>query len=129
LVIVDAHQHFWRYNEAEYPWIPKGSPLQRDWLPADCEREASRVGVEGSIAVQARQTPEESRWLLALADRHPSIHAVVGWVDLRAQALESQLAEFSRHPKFAGVRHVVQGELDDRFMLRPDFLRGVWVGV
>ncbi len=122
---IDSHQHFWNYSETEYPWIPKGSPLQRDWLPQDLAPWLARAGLDGSIAVQARQTVEESRWLLNLADHYPLIKGVVGWVDLRSDRVEQQLAELSKHPKFVGVRHVVQDEPDDNFMLGPDFLRGI----
>lgn len=122
---IDSHQHFWIYHEQQYPWIPKNSPLQRDWLPTDWQAAASQAGINGSIAVQARQTVEESRWLLEFADQHPAIKGVVGWVDLRSEKAGAQLAECSRHPKLAGVRHVVQDEPDDQFMLRPEFLRGL----
>ena len=122
---LDAHQHFWRYSATEYPWIPSGSALQRDWLPEDLAALQSPLGFEGSIAVQARQTLEETRWLLALADKHPRIKGVVGWVDLRSPGLPDQLKEFAAHPKFVGVRHVVQDEPDDRFMLGAEFLRGL----
>jgi len=124
-MILDAHQHFWSYDEKQYPWIPKGSPLHRNWLPPDWQKEANSAGVDGSIAVQARQTVEESRWLLQLAGQFPTIKGVVGWVDLRSEEIGSQLAEFSRHPKFIGVRHVVQDEADPEFVLRPDFLHGI----
>jgi L-fuconolactonase len=122
---IDAHQHFWKYSEAEYPWIPKGSALHRDWLPDNLAAEQAKVDLHGSIAVQARQSLDESRWLLKLADAHPVIRGVVGWVDLRSQNIEQELGEFAKHPKFVGVRHVVQDEPDDRFMLQPDFLRGI----
>jgi L-fuconolactonase len=124
-MVIDSHQHFWIYEETQYPWIPKNSPLHRDWLPANWQDETSHTGVDGSIAVQARQTLEESRWLLRLADQYATIKGVVGWVDLRSEKLGEQLTEFSRHSKFVGVRHVVQDEPDDTFMLRPDFLRGI----
>jgi L-fuconolactonase len=122
---IDSHQHFWNYSEAEYPWIPKDSPLHRDWLPADLQPLLAKTGIEGSIAVQARQTVEESRWLLNLADHYPLIKGVVGWVDLRSEKVEEQLAGLSKHPKFVGVRHVVQYEPDVNFMLRPEFQRGL----
>jgi L-fucono-1,5-lactonase len=83
------------------------------------------VGVDASVAVQARQTLEETRWLLALADAHPIIAGVVGWVDLQADDVRDELQRFAAHPKFVGVRHIVQGEADERFLLRPAFLRGV----
>ena len=122
---LDAHQHFWRYSAAEYPWIPIGSALQRDWLPEDLAALQEPLGFDGSIAVQARQTLEETRWLLSLADQHPHIRGVVGWVDLRVAELGAELRQFAAHPKFVGVRHVVQDEPDERFMLGAEFLRGL----
>jgi L-fuconolactonase len=122
---LDSHQHFWSYDQAKYPWIPKGSALERDWLPDDLAPLLSRVGLDGCIAVQARQTLEESRWLVTLADHAPTIKGVVGWVDLRSECVEDQLAELSPHAKFRGVRHVVQDEPDDRFMLGGEFQRGI----
>jgi L-fuconolactonase len=122
---IDSHQHFWKYDPAEYPWIRQDWPLRRDYLPPDLEPLLKEQGLEGSIAVQARQSVEETRWLLQLADRHPTVKGVVGWVDLRSDQLSEQLGEFSGNPRLVGVRHVVQDEPDDSFMLRPDFLRGV----
>ncbi len=122
---IDSHQHFWRYDEQQYPWIPKGTPLHRDWLPPDLEPLLAKAGLDGCIAVQARQSLEESRWLLTLADQAPLIKGVVGWVDLQSEMVEQQLAALGHHPKFVGVRHVVQDEPDVDFMLRPDFLCGV----
>jgi L-fuconolactonase len=122
---IDAHQHFWTYSEAKYPWIPKGSTIERDWLPSDLEEVAGGAGVTGSVAVQARQTLEETGWLLKLADKSQFIRGVVGWVDLRSDKVEEQIGEFASHKKFVGVRHVVQAEPDSRFMLSPEFLRGL----
>ena len=123
---IDAHQHFWRYNPDEYGWIDDSMiKLRRDFLPGDLQRELEHAGFDGCIAVQARQTIEETRWLLELAEASPFILGVVGWVDLQSEDVRSQLREFSKNPKLLGVRHIVQGEADDRFMLRPEFLRGV----
>ena len=122
---LDSHQHFWSYDAQQYPWIPQGSALQRDWLPNDLAPLLARAGLDGCVAVQARQTVEESRWLLTLADHAPIVKGVVGWVDLRSDKVEEQLAELSKHPKFVGVRHVVQDEPEVNFMLGPEFLRGV----
>ena len=122
---LDAHQHFWSYDAAQYPWIPPGSALHRHWLPDDLAPLLAAAGLEGCIAVQARQSVEESRWLLGLAERHPIIKGVVGWVDLRSAKVGEVLGELARHPRFVGVRHVVQDEPDDDFMLGADFLRGI----
>jgi len=126
MMLIDAHQHFWIYSPEEYPWIgPHMAPLRRDFLPEDLTSHLMAAGLTHSVAVQARQTSSETRWLLELADAHPAIHGVVGWVDLRSPAVDAQLAEFAAHPKLVGVRHVVQDEPDDRFLLQPDFLRGL----
>lgn len=123
---IDAHQHFWIYSPEEYPWIgPNMLPLRRDFLPEDLGPLLAKAGLNHSVAVQARQSLEETRWLLELADAHPVIHGVVGWVDLQSPVVDEQLAEFAAHPKFLGVRHVVQDEPDDRFLLQPDFIRGM----
>ncbi len=125
-VRIDAHQHFWKYNDRDYGWRGAGmGVLKRNYLPEDLRPLLREVGSDGSIAVQARQSLEETRWLLELADGSPSIFAVVGWVDLRDPDVVSQLESFSSHAKFHGVRHVVHDEPDDRFLLRGDFLRGV----
>jgi L-fuconolactonase len=122
---LDAHQHFWSYDAAQYPWIPPGSPLHRSWLPDDLAALQQPLGFDGSIAVQARQVVEESDWLLGLAGRHAHVQGVVGWVDLRSDRVEADLERLARHPKFVGVRHVVQEEPDDDFMLGREFQRGI----
>ena len=122
---LDSHQHFWRYSPEEYPWIPRGSALERDWLPHDLAALQRPLGLEGSIAVQARQSVAESDWLLGLADADPRIRGVVGWVDLRSPDLGRDLARLARHPKFMGVRHVVQDEPEDDFILGASFVEGL----
>jgi L-fuconolactonase len=123
---IDAHQHFWRYTTADYGWIGDDMRvLQKDHLPPDLAPLAHSAGVEGTVAVQARQSLIETEWLLDLAGRYPLIRGVVGWVDLCSPAARDQLERFATNPKFVGVRHVVQEEPDDRFMLRDDFRRGI----
>lgn len=123
---IDAHQHFWQYNPAEYGWIGPGMDvLKKDHLPADLLPLLEESGLDGSVAVQARQTLDETAWLLELAGRNPQIKGVVGWVNLCSPDLPAQLERFSAFPKFCGVRHVVQDEPDDQFMLRPEFLKGL----
>lgn len=125
---IDAHQHFWTYSPEEYGWIDESmQAIRRDFLPSDLGPELDQCGFAGSVAVQARQTLEETRWFLSLADENPQVVGVVGWVDLRSPELRSQLEEFSINPKLVGVRHIVQSEPDDRFLLQEDFLRGIAV--
>ena len=123
---IDAHHHVWSYSAAEYPWIGTGMErLARDHLPKDLALLAAASGIDGTVAVQARQSLEESRWLLKLADANPLIRGVVGWVDLRSTHVVDQLRELAERPKFVGVRHVVQDEPDPRFLLGESFLHGI----
>jgi len=123
---IDAHQHFWRYDRREYGWIDDSmAALRRDFLPADLKPEMECGGFQGCVAVQARQTLEETRWLLELAEHAPFILGVVGWVDLRSPRLQFELESLAVNPKLVGVRHIVQSEPDERFLLQPDFLRGI----
>jgi len=123
---IDAHQHFWMYNQHEYGWIDDSmESLRRNFLPNDLKPELDHNGIQGCVTVQARQTLEETRWLLDLAEHSKFILGVVGWVDLQSAEVNSQLKAFARNPKLVGVRHIVQSEPDDRFLLRPEFLRGI----
>jgi L-fuconolactonase len=99
--------------------------LKRDFLPEDLQPLLQSSGFDGCIAVQARQTLEETRWLLELSERHAFIKGVVGWVDLCSADLRGQLETFATHPKFVGVRHFLQDEPDDEFMLRAEFMNGI----
>jgi L-fuconolactonase len=123
---LDAHQHFWHYDPARDTWITdEMAVLKRDFLPDELRVELEANRVDGSIAVQAAQSEEETRFLLDLASRHPFIKGVIGWVDLCAEDISERLARFSREEKLCGFRHIVQAEPDDRFMLRDDFSRGI----
>jgi L-fuconolactonase len=123
---IDAHQHFWRYDPTEYAWIDDAmAGLRRDYLPGEAQREMAVAGVDACVAVQVRQTLDETRWLLALAAAHPAIVGVVGWIDLQAPDARRQLELFADERKLVGIRHIVQSEPDERFMLRPAFCRGM----
>ena len=121
---LDSHQHFWRYSAAEYPWMQPEWPIRRDFLPDDLAPELESCGLQGCVAVQARQSLAETRWLLGLASASPMVRGVVGWVDLRSPQVEEELAEFAGNPKLVGVRHVVQDE-PDGFLLSAEFQRGI----
>ncbi len=123
---IDSHQHFWRYNSEDYPWIDASrSALMVDYMPPDLAPLLATSGIDGTVAVQARQTPRETDFLLELADQVDIIRGVVGWVDMRAEDVEAQLERFAAHPRMVGVRHIVHDEADDRFMLGGNFLRGM----
>ncbi len=123
---IDAHQHFWQYNPDEYPWIDESmSNLKRDFLPSDLYAELDAMQFQGSIAVQARQSLDETRWLLNLSKHNDFIKGVVGWIDLCSHEVNTQLQEFTAFSKLVGLRHVIHDEPDIDFMLRDDFIRGI----
>jgi L-fuconolactonase len=125
-MVIDAHQHFWRFNPVRDAWITdEMSVIRRDFLPCDLEPELEANGVDATIAVQADQSEAETEFLLGLAEGNRRIAGVVGWLDLRSPEVENRLEHFSRFKKLRGVRHVAQAEADDRFLARAEFVRGV----
>lgn len=110
---IDAHQHFWRYQTEEYRWIDASmAPLQRDFMPPQLAKERAALGIDGSVLVQARQSQQETQWLLELSADDPAIAAVVGWIDLAAGELPHELEKLAMQPKLRGFRHQIQDESD-----------------
>lgn len=123
---LDAHQHFWEYNPQEYPWMKAGSEaLKTNYLPKDLKPLLDSIGFDGCISVQARQMTKETDWLLGLAREHDFIKGVVGWVDLCSEEVGNQLESYKNQKMFLGVRHVLEDEPDDDFMLQESFKRGL----
>lgn len=123
---IDAHQHFWNFDEEDYSWIgEKEAVLKQDFLPKDLAPILKANNIDGCIAVQARQTIEETRWLLKLAEENSIVKGVIGWIDIKSIDLESQLREFSENKLLKGFRHVLQDEPDPNFMLDAKFVNGL----
>src|SRR3954470_24884154 len=126
--VIDSHHHFWKYGPEEYGWISDSmSVLRRDFLPDDLRNEIASAGIDGVVSVQARQTVEETRWLLNLAATNDFIRGVVGWVPLVDDTVGPWLEQFAANPKLKAVRHVLQDEPDEHYVLRDDFNRGIRV--
>jgi len=123
---IDSHQHFWKYDPVEHDWIDDSMQLiRRDFLPADLEPVLKANGFDGCITVQSSQSEQENEFQLSNAEAHDFIKGVVGWVDMRAENVEERLAYYQQFKKLKGFRHVLQGEPQRDFMLRPDFLKGI----
>jgi L-fuconolactonase len=124
---IDAHQHFWRYRAADYPWMGDGMDvLRRDHLPQQLRPLLEAHDIAGCIAVQARAAEDETDFLLDFAREHDWIMAVIGWVDLRADDLQRRLARWHEQSKLAGFRHLLQDEADVPAVLADAaFNRGV----
>jgi L-fuconolactonase len=126
MIKIDAHQHFWQYNPIDFAWITDDMKvIQKDFLPNDLGILLQTEGIDGCVAVQAPQTEQETVFLLELAEQHQFIKGVVGWVNLLAENVHERLAFFAQNKLFKGVRHIVQAEPDENFMLRADFQRGI----
>jgi len=124
-LVIDAHHHLWRYSAAEYDWIDDSmAPIRRDFLPADLAAELTLSGIDGAVAVQARQALKETQWLLENARTFERIRGVVGWAPIASPDFESSLDKFAAEPKLVGLRHVVQAE-PKGFLDGEDFNRGI----
>jgi L-fuconolactonase len=126
-VLIDAHHHLWKHNNNDYEWMndDRLRPLRRDFLTQDLIEATRDSDVHGTVAVQACQTIVETEFLLDTASSRSQVRGVVGWLPLCSPDVDSAIERFSSEPKFKGVRHVLQDEPDDFFMLRDDFNRGV----
>lgn len=125
-MIIDSHQHFWNYEAKKHEWIDDSMKvIRRDFLPSDLQAVYQENGIDGCVAVQADQTTAETDFLIQLAKENSFIKGVVGWVDLRSNAIESELEVYDNVDVLKGFRHVVQGEPDHNFLLRTNFLKGI----
>jgi L-fuconolactonase len=123
---IDSHQHFWKFDPVRDAWISQSmAVIQRDFFPDDLKPLLSDNGIAGCVAVQADQSRAENEFLLSLANQYDFIKGVVGWIDFQAGNIEDQLSRFSESKKMKGFRHILQGEKQRDFMLRPAFKKGI----
>ncbi|MBD1421523.1 amidohydrolase family protein [Sphingobacterium chuzhouense] len=123
---IDSHQHFWIFNADRDAWITDDmEAIRQNFLPIDLAAVLKTSGIDGTIAVQASQSHEETQFLVDLSTMYAMIKGVVGWVDLQSEDIEKHLESFSRYNIIKGFRHVIEGEEDPDFLIRPAFLRGI----
>lgn len=127
-MIIDSHQHFWQVGHFDYPWMSSEvEVLYQNYLPSQLEPILKECGVGQTILVQASNSLAETYWLLSLAERRPFIAGVVGWVDLKDPEVEPELEVLTVNPKFKGVRHLVESERSDDWLVEPSVLKGLRV--
>ena len=123
---IDSHQHFWTYDPIQFPWIgPEHTTIKRHFYPEDLRPLLQASGIDGCIAVQARQSIKETDWLLELTEQNDFIRGVIGWLPMSEPTLEDYLDRYSSCKRLVGLRHIVHDEPDDAFILRPDFNDGI----
>jgi L-fuconolactonase len=123
---IDAHQHFWKFDPIRDSWIDASMKrIQRDFYPQDLKPLLESHGFDGTVLVQADQSDAETAYLLSRAWQCDFIKGIVGWIDLQADDISERLDECAHNKVLKGFRHVLQGERQRDFMLRPAFMRGV----
>ena len=123
---IDAHHHFWKYDPQTYSWMnEKMDILKVDYQPLDLKKEIAEVGIDGVVSVQADQSLRETDDLLEHAKVNDFIQGVVGWLPLAKQNVRNLMDKYADNSLLKGIRHVVQDEPDDNFILGEQFNRGV----
>lgn len=123
---IDAHQHFWKFDPVRDSWIDESMKrIQRDFYPQDLKPLLEANGLDGCVVVQTDQSDAETEFLLSLAWQYDFIKGIVGWIDLQADDIGLRLDQSAHNKRLKGFRHVLQGEKQRDFMLRPAFMRGV----
>jgi L-fuconolactonase len=122
-MIIDAHHHLWEPARGDYGWMegnPALDPIRRDYTPADYDPIRKAHGIDATVLVQAAPTIAETDYMLGLASATDWIAKVVGWVDFERPGDRAALERLARHPKFAGVRPMIQDIPDLDWMHRAD---------
>lgn len=120
-MIIDSHQHFWNPARGDHDWMPKGDPvLDRVYGPQDLVGHLVGHNIDGTVLVQAAATVHETEYMLGLADASGFVKGVVGWVDFESPSDLKTLERLRHHPKFKGVRPMIQDIPDVDWMLRDD---------
>lgn len=118
---IDAHQHFWHPARGDYTWMPKdNATLNRRYVPTDLSETLAKHGIDGTVLVQAAATVYETEYMLGMADATPFIKGVVGWINFEDPSQRAHLERLAEHPKFLGVRPMIQDIEDVNWMLRDD---------
>jgi len=123
--MIDAHHHLWDPSRREYPWMTGAAmdPIRRPYTVDDLRAVTKAAGVHATVLVQTVSSEEETAEFLATAAAEPVIAGVVGWVDLTAPDVADRLAALDG--PLAGVRHQVENEPDDDWLLRPEVVAGL----
>jgi L-fuconolactonase len=123
---IDAHQHYWDPARGDYGWLtPDLDALYRTFGPADLAPLRERADVQRTVVVQAAPTVQETRYLLDLAQDDASVAGVVGWVPMLSRDAPDLIAELARHPKFKGIRPMLQDLPDDDWIVNPGLVPAV----
>jgi len=122
MIVIDAHQHFWRLARGGYAWLtPDIGVLYRDFEPADLAPLLARNDVTASVVVQAAANEAETHFLFELAREHAFIKGVVGWTEFDAPDVARRIAALvaAGAGKLKGLRPMIQDIADGGWVARP----------
>ncbi|TSB47040.1 amidohydrolase family protein [Alkalicoccobacillus porphyridii] len=120
---IDAHQHYWEINKGYYDWInPSEETLYQDYQPDDLSKNLQSNKIKQTIAVQASPLLEDTQYLLQLSEKNDSIAGVVGWVDLLSDTFKEDLGKWKQHPKFVGIRVMIQDMENAAVILNKEYV-------
>ena len=120
--VIDSHQHFWDPSRGDYHWMPKDNPiLNRKYEVKDLSEASGSIDLHKTILVQAAATNAETEYMLHIAESSDLVCGVVGWVNFEDKNQLNQLRIFSKHPKFIGVRPMIQDIPDENWVLNKNF--------
>ena len=125
-ITVDSHHHFWDISRLDYPWMPPGpSVVRHNYLPHDLKPLIGEVGIQKTILVQAQQSLEEANFLLDIAESTDFVAGVVAWVDIQSPGVGHDLDALMQRDKLVGIRHQVEDDPDDDWLVRDSTIRGL----
>ena len=120
--IIDAHQHVWDLEQAEYAWLgPEAGVLYRNFGMDDIAAEFAAAGVTGTVLVQSADNDDDTEHMFAVAADASVVLGIVGYVPLHEpERAAERLAELVQRPLFCGVRNLIHDRPDPHWLLRPD---------
>jgi L-fuconolactonase len=119
---IDSHQHFWNPTRGDYFWMESdgAKPLRKSIMPKHMLPLLKAHGIDKTVLVQAAPTVHETEFMLGIADATDFVAKVVGWIDFENRDDLKHMQRLRKHPKFSGVRPMIQDLPDPLWMHRTD---------
>jgi L-fuconolactonase len=104
--IIDTHTHFYDPARSQgVPWPTKADALlYRTVLPQQFQALTQRLGITGTVVVEASPWLEDNQWILDLAKDNPLIVAFVGNLTPGTAGFRRSLSRFHKNRLFRGIR-------------------------
>lgn len=86
---IDSHHHLWDQGVRPQSWMDSATldRIRGPYTLEDWSAVAGPSGIHHGVFIQTVPDPAETPEVLALADGHPELAAVVGWIDVEHDTL------------------------------------------